>query len=312
MKQIFIGASSHADGECFGRIVCDEIARIDPQRVKPLYWREAFPLTIVTFEALERMLRICSGAVLVATPEIETQPNQNVMLEFGLVAGRMGITNVVLCKHSDAKVPSDLGSLTYIELKPGCDGKDFSESAAGLLRRWVVGLPETMEGEPATRLVHGYSGRWAVFVQFDRWREVPISGKSIAAMQGRIDLNIPPDGNHGFGLAHGEIWLHLHRAATEGEPFEARYKACAEISDVECLSWGEIRFRSHTVSRQRIKATGDPSPEEGLADEEVGPWNFNWHMYPDPVNGRFTVKVETDAIEWTSGKGELRRIVGPV
>ena len=314
MKQIFVGSSSHNAGESYGRVVFDQIALIDPERVKPLYWREAFPLSIVTFEALERMLRICSGAVLVATPEVEGQPNENVMLEFGLVAGRMGITNVVLCKHSEAKVPSDLGSLTYIELKPSTAGKDvmLSESAVDLLRRWVLGLPETMEGVPATRLVHGYTGQWAVFVQFDRWREIPITGKSIATMEVRIDLVIPPDGKHGFGLATSSILVHLQETGTERILFEARYQACAEISDVECLPCGEISFRSHTVSRQRMKITGVPSPEEGLADDEVGPWNFNWHMFPDPAKGCFNVKLETDSIDWTSGKGELRRLVGPM
>jgi hypothetical protein len=312
MKQIFVGSSSHSASESYARIVLERIASIDPDRVKPLYWREAFPLSIVTFDALERMLSICSGAVLVATPEIEGQPNENVMLEFGLVAGRMGITNVVLCKHPEAQVPSDLGSLTYIELTPGTDGNAamLSEAALELLRRWVLGLPETMEGVPATRLVHGYTGRWVIDVQFDRWRKVPIIGNSIAAMEGKFDLNIPPNGKDGFGLSISEIWVRVQQPDSETVTFEARYRACAKIFDVECLPGGEIRLRSHTFSRQRLMISGAPLPEEGWSDEEAGPWNFNWHISPDPTNGRFTVTVETDSIEWTSGKGVLRRAVG--
>jgi hypothetical protein len=308
MKRIFVGSSSRSDAESYANVVCDLIAQIDPQRVKPVHWRDAFPLGLLTFGALERMLRICSGFVLIATPDVEGQPNENVMLEFGLVAGRMGITNVVLCKHPDARVPSDLLSVTYVELKPATDGNGMalSTSSVSSLRQWVLGLPETMEGMPSTQLVHGYTGRWRVFLTFDRWRQVSIGAKSIATMEGILDLIIPPDGQQGFGLAKGDILVHLQAADTEKIPFEARYKVCSEISDVQCLPCGELTLRSHTLSRQRTHVNGSPSPEEGLDDEEVGPWNFSWHMIPDPDNTCFKVTVKTDLVEWTSAKGELR------
>lgn len=308
MKQIFVGSSSRPEAERYARAVFDEIALISPDTIKPVYWRDSFPLGLVTFDALERMLRTCSGAALVATPEIEGQPNENVMLEFGLVAGRMGITNVALCKHAEAKVPSDLLSLTYAEIKPATpDGEvKLSDSAVNAIRQWVLALPETMEGLPCTRVVHGYTGRCRVFLKFDRWRQIPITGRSIATLEGTIDLFIPPDGKNGYGLANGEILLSLREPNFSKIPFKAQYKVCAGISDVECLPCGELTFKSHTISRQRTSASGEPWTEEGLDDQEVGPWNFDWRMFPDATTKAFRVKFTTDLIDWTSATGELR------
>jgi Predicted nucleotide-binding protein containing TIR-like domain len=307
VKQIFVGSSSHGDAETYARLVCDQVARIDPKNVKPLYWRDAFPPGLAIFEALEQMLRTCSGAVLVATPEIGGQPNENVMLEFGLVAGRMGRTSVVLCKHPEAKVPSDLSSLTCVELNANAEGHGiFSDSGAGMLKKWALELPETMEGGPSTRMVHRYTGRWKVFLQLDRWRKIQISGRSLATFEGKVDLIIPPEGNNGFGLATAEVFVHLEEAASGNPPFETRYMICAQVSDVKCLPSGEVVFRSQTLSRQVTNGSGKPWPEEGLDDEKAGPWHFAWRMLPSPENDRFDVKLKTD-LEWTSATGELRR-----
>jgi Predicted nucleotide-binding protein containing TIR-like domain len=311
VKQIFVGSSSHGDAETYARVVYDQLAVVDPKNVKPVYWRDSFPLGLATFEALEQMLRTCSGAVLVATPEIEGQPNENVMLEFGLVAGRMGRTSVVLCKHPEAKVPSDLLSLTFVELNAKTEGNSIlSNSGAGILKRWALGLPERIQGVPSTRIVHGYTGRWSVFLRFDRWRQIQISGRNVGTFEGSVDLIIPPEGKNGFGLATAEVFVHLDETASGNPPFEVRYRICAQVSEVECPPSGELVFRSRTLSRQLTNVSGKPWPEEGLGDEEAGPYNFVWRMLPNPENDRFIVTLKTDSSEWTSATGELRRDIG--
>ena len=68
-------------------------------------WPTIFEPGSLTFEALEEMLMECCAAVFVATPDDPAVmrekkvalPRANVMLEFGLVAGRLGRHTIALC-----------------------------------------------------------------------------------------------------------------------------------------------------------------------------------------------------------------------
>jgi predicted nucleotide-binding protein len=44
-------------------------------------------------------------------------PRGNVLLEFGLVAGRLGRRNVAICRFGGVELPSDLASMTVIDMK---------------------------------------------------------------------------------------------------------------------------------------------------------------------------------------------------
>src|SRR5262245_13140659 len=118
VREIFIGSSSEGE-EC-----AKEIGRLlsRDRGVRCLMWREIFEPGFLTFEALEEMLLRCCGAVFVATPDDHSQirgrsvnaPRANIMLEFGLVAGRLGRHNIALCQYGYAELPSDLQALTVI------------------------------------------------------------------------------------------------------------------------------------------------------------------------------------------------------
>jgi hypothetical protein len=57
MKYIFVGSSSHCEAEKYAIAVFEYISHIDTSRITAVYWREAFPIGLLTFQALERMLR---------------------------------------------------------------------------------------------------------------------------------------------------------------------------------------------------------------------------------------------------------------
>jgi len=71
-------------------------------------WKDRFPLGLLTFEALEQMLQTCVGAVFVASQ----QPNNNVMIELGLVAGRMGRSRVAIYTVGNVDLPTDLAGIS--------------------------------------------------------------------------------------------------------------------------------------------------------------------------------------------------------
>ena len=89
-RLVFVGSSS-ADldlasqvAECLSQVrgVCGKC------------WTDEFPLGLLTFEAREQMLHMCVGAVFIVTTEDHGRPSNNVMIEVGLVAGRMGRSRV--------------------------------------------------------------------------------------------------------------------------------------------------------------------------------------------------------------------------
>src|SRR5689334_8204260 len=93
-RQVFIGSSHEAlDKAEYIR----DLLLPDFEDVKGLLWTEFFDPGFLTFEALETMLTQCCGAILIATPDDEItlpdrcirSPRANVLLEFGLIAGRL-------------------------------------------------------------------------------------------------------------------------------------------------------------------------------------------------------------------------------
>ena len=147
------------------------------------------------------MLGECCGAVFVATPDDCTTigdktvsiPRSNVMLEFGLVAGRMGRHSTALCRYGGAVLPSDLKGLTDIPMDPcsasgeQVDAEKFRDDAEEKLRHWCKHLLATAETVPRTDIVHGYTGSWDFNLQLRRWRCLEISPPSFVQVHGSFD-----------------------------------------------------------------------------------------------------------------------------
>src|SRR4051794_6161988 len=111
-RRIFIGSSSEAFDKA-GHIR-DVLAT--EEDVQGMVSTDICERGFLTFEALEVMLRECCAAVFVVSPDDELNirgkvfkvPRANVMLEFGLVAGRFGRHSVAVCQYGGAELPSDL------------------------------------------------------------------------------------------------------------------------------------------------------------------------------------------------------------
>ena len=300
MKQIFVGSSSAA--RLHAQKICDVLNTFPG--IDSLFWRDAFPPGLLTFEALEQIVSTCSGAVLLATPDLHGSPNENVMLEFGLLAGRIGRSNVALCKLGKVSFPSDLLALTYVdfgdEYKAG-QLRRISPEDRKKLKAWATKLPT---GTPLTQIVRGYTGRWIANLDVRKWRGMAIRQQDIAKMQVEFHLIIPPTGLSGFGQSQGEVFLRF-KARPKLPAYEARLLHCASISDVDCSPHGDITFLGRTFSRKLVQEKGKPRGER-LAEETIRPGDYYWHLHPyakQPLKFKVSVKTEDD---WTQGSGEAR------
>ena len=99
---------------------------IDSPTTKLFLWNtlEAFPAGRYTFESLLKLTHICQAAVFVFGEDDKVsrrgseryQPRDNVLLECGIFASRLGITNTLICRMPESQLPSDLLGITIINL----------------------------------------------------------------------------------------------------------------------------------------------------------------------------------------------------
>ncbi|MEN3539087.1 TIR domain-containing protein [Microbispora sp. ZYX-F-249] len=122
MTQIFIASST--EGRPYAEMIA---ANLMDQGVVPLLWwsQASFPIGTTLIEALMDILERVDGAIIVMTPDdrvtrrgtITYSPTQNVLLEYGLFAGKLGRANVAIAKIGNLKMPSDLDGVVYINLR---------------------------------------------------------------------------------------------------------------------------------------------------------------------------------------------------
>jgi len=315
MRKIFIGSSTEALGKAKGvRCVLSAI-----EGTKGVLFNEFFEPGTLTFEALEEMLQECDGAVFIATPDDKAMirgretlvPRANVLLEFGLVAGRFGRHNVAVCRYGGAGLPSDLKGLTVIEMdgaeldtsdhkviltdraepviSPQSDGKNGAEvglerpgpHARRRLRMWVRRLTSTTEGIARTDLVHGYAGRWDFKVQLVKWMDFPIEYPSYAQINGVFDLFIPASGHAGKGQVRGRVLFKLYgQDPAEATAFQGELRSAHEITNLTCQEDGGMEFASEAFITQKISAIGARPPDLLDIDPLPGPWTAQWSLLP--------------------------------
>jgi hypothetical protein len=193
-RQIFIGSSTESLKEAEAvRTLLESFPD-----TKCVLWNTLFEPGSLTFEVLEQMLTRCSAAVFIATPDDQSvirgrkimTPRSNVVLEFGLVAGRLGRHRIALCQYGDAELPSDLRGLTVVEM--GSRGStDISQRTSDNLRIWTARPSATAEGISPTQLVHGYTGNWEFALDLTTWRDMTIVRPDYAYVKGSLQIFIP-------------------------------------------------------------------------------------------------------------------------
>jgi Predicted nucleotide-binding protein containing TIR-like domain len=119
--KIFLGSSR----EALGRL--RQVASwLEEAGHDPVAWDdpELFLPGENTFEKLIQISRDVDAAVFVFAEDDAVwyrrdalaQPRDNVLVEYGLFAGARGQRHVVICRSGQAKMPTDAGGITYVDL----------------------------------------------------------------------------------------------------------------------------------------------------------------------------------------------------
>ncbi len=281
-RLIFIGSSSEGLPQAKALALV-----ITSDTVQPLLWNDVFDPGSLTLETLENeVLSKCCGAVFVATPDDHLEirgskvmaPRANVMLEFGLVAGRFGHHATAVCTYGGAELPSDLLGFTVLAMDPPTGESDAVSAAQRKLLRWCSGLLATADSVPRVEVVHGYSGRWDIHLVLNPWRGIPIVPPHFVNVKGMFDLFIGQTGQTGAGFIYG--LLEFHVPSGNGEFFAGLYRTSHKITAVYCGIDGSLQLKTEAFSFQKIRSTGMPAKE--LADLDGPPVGFvvEWSLSP--------------------------------
>ena len=132
-----------------------------------------------TLENLVRIAKDVDGAVLIFGEDVNTSTEthvgksarRNVILEYGLFAGHVGVKNIGFCRLGQTDIPSDMLGVTYIDLNSEYGWRSRMKAwAKGLAPRANLPQGPTLPAEP-DRL----RGNWE-----DRFKEskrVPMPGE---------------------------------------------------------------------------------------------------------------------------------------
>ena len=315
IRKIFVGSSK--EGLKYASQI-QALLKNEPD-IQCVLWPEIFEPGSLTFEALEEMLMECCAAIFVVTPDDQAVirertvrlPRANVMLEFGLVAGRLGRHNIALCSYGTAELPSDLAGLTIIKMDGVENPHNEAESillhsGEAQLRRWCSRSLPTTERVPRTEVVHGYTGTWDFELALHLWRGLPVCNPSYAQVHGQLTLWISADGECGAGNAHGHLAFKLFKDSQppcsqntkprlESKPFAGELQVAHELQSVECLKNGGLKLQSRIHSIQQLFMNGRPPAElEGLQGPPE-PCLFEWLLTctsaPRVLEGTFKTEV---------------------
>ena len=327
-RTIFVG-SSH-EGYVAAQKVCEAIRQLGDESLDPQPWTAFFDAGSLTFEALEDMLQRCCAAVFVIRRDDvvrhldpdshnmhrgkpEYMPRGNVLVEFGLVAGRLGRRNVALCRLAPADLPSDLAGMTVIDMCPQADcpqtphTEAFSHEALEKLRQWAGHLLPTVSTIERTLVFHGYTGRWEFELHLRKWRGIEINAPaSYSIVNGNCDLFISSEGVGSIGSASGILSCRL-AAAEGGGQYMSDFSIFHSITDIECDANGGIELTSHLAGMQRISETGTAPVELRSIGTGSEPWTFRWFLKPTE-SGELKGKIETSASGGTEGEATARKL----
>ncbi|MCH8294053.1 nucleotide-binding protein [Candidatus Poribacteria bacterium] len=114
---IFIGSSSAAKSQAKALV-----KKFEGPTVEFIPWWDTFTPGRTLLEELDSIRDQVNGALLVFSPESETQirkqkkqiPNLNVLFEFGYFYGHFGREKVAMIRYGDFYLPSDFGGYIWI------------------------------------------------------------------------------------------------------------------------------------------------------------------------------------------------------
>lgn len=190
---IFIGSSREASE------ILDWVSEtLERQGHKPIRWDNPglFPPGRSTFDRLIEISKSVQGAVFIFAEDDRVwyrgdgvhQPRDNVLIEYGLFAGRLGAGKSIVAVHKKPKQPADLLGITYVDVS-----ESRQERARVELRIWANNLDSNLV-DPAIRQLLAKVGELEAKVQSLQQQATFESEKSLEletllAQKGVIDLS---------------------------------------------------------------------------------------------------------------------------
>jgi hypothetical protein len=313
-RKIFIGSST----EGFDK--AEEIGSVLESfgGVEAKLWNKAFEPGVLTYDALEDVLGSCCAAVFVATPDLQVLsrtgtpelPRSNVLFEFGLMAGRLGLHNIALCRYSDVELPSDVKGLTVVDMdcKAQQAAGQLVQDPEEKLQLWVSRLMATPETIPRTAIFHGYTGRGRYELTINKWWDLEIGPPSFVQLRGILDLMIDPGGHVGSGLAQGRLSFNL--VADERSPektYDGEYHIANRVSNVACQTDGALHITTEMFALQKMWSKGTPPIQLAAMDALPEPWSSKWTLRPTGEPGKLVGTICTQGTGHTEGAASITR-----
>ncbi len=313
-RRIFVGSSTESIEKA--KQICHVLSNVE--QTEGVLWTDVFDPGSLTFEALEQMLVKCCGAVFVATPDDESvirgktikSPRANVLLEFGLVAGRLGRNSIALCRYGEAELPSDLKGLTIIEMDKGEEQPDsVSKQAEERLRIWGSRLIPTVEAVPRTALLHGYTGRWSFQLALEKWRDLSIDRPDYVQINGSVDLLLSPNGQDGKGMAHGRLFFKLFSGAGLGpNTCQGEYRTAHEITSASLRPDGSLQMSTQAFAQQKMSSSGNPPAQILGMDVLPEPWSSQWMLNPGSEPRTLEGQMHSDGVGLSKGTIKMTKL----
>jgi hypothetical protein len=304
LKEIFIGSSKE------GLEQATQVAAVlsEAQDVKPLLWTECFKLGDITFLGIENIARRVAGAVFLATPDDDSVireqrvriPRANVLFEYGYLSAMLTRNRVALCRYTGAELPSDFAGVTYVPMGPFEPTKPLDHQARARLKSWATELPAIQVGFSPTCQLHGYSGCWQTETIYGVYRHILLKDPDYVAVNGKMLLQIPPDGNGGVGSFYGNLQIQIGNCYAEFEVSE-------RVIDARVFGDGSMKIRNAMQSRQRIRLEGEPPQRDGFEPDFRGAREIDLFMHcppdePGVLRGQFSSEVGGNIYSKATGK----------
>lgn len=276
--------------------------------VKPLLWTECFKLGDITFLGIENIARRVAGAVFMATPDDDSiireqrvkTPRANVLFEYGYLAALLTRGRVALCRYAGAELPSDFAGVTYVPMGPFEAGKPLDHQARARLKSWAIELPTMQVGFSPTCQLHGYSGTWQAEISYEIYRHLQIKAPDYVILNGKMVLQVPPDGDGGAGSFYGNLQVQI------GDCY-AEFEVSDRVIDAKVSADGSMKLRNAAQSRQRIRLEGTPPQRDGFEPDFRGAREIDlfFECPPDEpgiLRGRFSSEVGGNIYSRATGK----------
>ena len=304
MKEIFIGSSKE------GLEQATQVSAVlsEVEDVKPILWTEYFRLGDITFLGIESIAHRVAGAVFLATPDDDSvireqrvrTPRANVLFEYGYLTAMLTRGRVALCRYNEAELPSDFAGVTYVPMGPFEPTRLLDPQARARLKSWATELPAIQSGFSPTSLMHGYSGSWQTETVYEVYRRIQLKHPDYAVLNGKMILQISPDGDGGAGCYFGNLQVQV------GDCY-AEFEITDRVIDAKVFADGSMKLRNTVHNRQRTRLEGTPPQRDGFEPDFRGAREIDLFVYcppdePGVLRVRFCSEVGGNIYSKATGK----------